>query len=117
MITRKKYTLEFKKALGLELASGSISAAALSKREGIAPTMLYKWRDMILSTGGVIDHDQEIFVLRKKVQELEELISDQALGIFILKKTQKLMEQLQRQENLSGSISQQNLVSKKVARP
>jgi hypothetical protein len=36
MITRKQYSEEFKRKLGLELAAGITSAAEMSKREGIS---------------------------------------------------------------------------------
>ena len=60
--------------------------------------------------------EKEILEMRKRLKELEEIVSDQALTIHILKKTQKIMEQLKRQERSSGSISPLTLESKKAAK-
>jgi transposase-like protein len=115
MIKRTQYTEEFKRKIGLELASGITSAGEISKREGISSTTLYKWRDMV--QGIVLPADEkEILEMRKRIKELEETVSDQALTIHILKKTQKIMEQLKKQERLSGSISPLTLESKKVVK-
>jgi transposase-like protein len=115
MIKRTQYSEEFKRKIGLELASGISSAGEISKREGISSTTLYKWRDMV--QGITVPHDEkEILEMRKRIKELEETVSDQALTIHILKKTQKIMEQLKRQERLSGSISPLTSESKKVVK-
>ena len=115
MIKRTRYSEEFKRKLGLELATGITSASEMSKREGISSTTLYKWRDMV--QGIVVPPDEkEILEMRKKIKDLEETVSDQALTIHILKKTQKIMEQLKKQERSSGSISPLTLESKKVVK-
>lgn len=115
MITRKKYSTEFKRSIGMEIASSVTSAGEISKREGISATTLYKWRDKYIG-----DHlepeEAEYWELRKQIRELEETVSEQALQIHILKKTQKIREQLKRQECSSGTISPQTLESKKVVK-
>lgn len=104
MIKRKQYSEDFKRKLGLELSAGITTAAEMSKREGISSTTLYKWRDMV--QGITIDPDEkEVFEMRRRIKDLEETVSEQALQIHILKKTQKIMEQLKKQERSSGSIS------------
>ena len=115
MIKRNHFSEEYKRKLGLELASGITTAGEMSKREGISATTLYKWRDKIQS-GSVTTDEKEIIEMRKRLKELEEMVSDQALQIHILKKTQKIMEQLKRQENSSGSISPLTLESKKAVK-
>jgi transposase-like protein len=115
MIKRTQYPEEFKRKIGLELASGISSAGEISKREGISSTTLYKWRDMVQGIT-VPPDEKEILEMRKRIKELEETVSDQALTIHILKKTQKIMEQLKRQERLSGSISPHTSESKKVVK-
>ncbi len=115
MIKRTQYTEEFKRKIGLELASGITSAGEISKREGISATTLYKWRD--IAQGITVTPDEkEIIEMRKRLKELEETVSEQALQIHILKKTQKIMEQLKRQERSSGSISPHTLGSEKAAK-
>jgi transposase-like protein len=115
MITRNHYSEEFKRKLGLELAAGITTASEMSKREGISATTLYKWRDMVQGIS-VTPDEKEIIEMRKRIKELEETVSDQALQIHILKKTQKIMEQLKKQERLSGSISPLTLQSKKAVK-
>ena len=115
MIKRTKYTEDYKRKIGFELAAGLASAGELSKREGISATTLYKWRDAAMNSQ-VTPDEKELMEMRKRLKDLEETVSEQALMIHILKKTQKIMEQLKRQERSSGSISPHTLDSKKVAR-
>jgi transposase-like protein len=111
MIKRQRHTEEFKRKIGLELASGLSSAGEISKRERISSTTLYKWRDR-LQTISVTTDEKDYRELQKRVKDLEEIVSDQVIQIHILKKTQKIMEQLKKKEKLSGSISPRTLVSK-----
>ena len=104
MITRKRFSQEFKQNIALQMASGVMTAGEISKREGISATTLYKWRDRIAS-GKLTPDENEIQELKRKNKELEETISDLAIQVHILKKTQKIMEELKKQERLSGSIS------------
>jgi transposase-like protein len=115
MITRNHYTEEFKRKLGLELAAGITTAGEMSKREGISATTLYKWRDMAQGIS-VTPDEKEVIEMRKRIKDLEETVSEQALTIHILKKTQKIMEQLKKRERSSGSISPLILESKKVVK-
>lgn len=115
MIKRTKYTEDYKRKIGFELAAGLTSAGEMSKREGISATTLYKWRDAAMNSQ-VTPDEKELMEMRKRLKDLEETVSEQALTIHILKKTQKIMEQLKRQERTSGSISPQTLDSKKAAR-
>ena len=115
MIKRNRFNEEFKRKLGLELASGITTAGEMSKREGISATTLYKWRDLVNGYSVTTD-EKEILEMRKRLKELEETVSDQALQIHILKKTQKIMEELKRRERLSGSISPLTSESKKVVK-
>ena len=114
MIKRTTFTQDYKRKIGFELATGLTSAGEISKREGISATTLYKWRDVAMNTQTTPD-EKELLEMRKKIKDLEETVSDQALTIHILKKTQKIMEQLKRQELTSGSISPLTLGSKKAA--
>ena len=108
MIKRKRYNQEFKQKIAQELIMGITSAAEISKREGITSTTLYKWRDKYATSDYNTD-EQEVAELRKRIRDLEETVSDLALENHILKKTEKILKQLKRQEKLSGSISPRNL--------
>lgn len=46
MIKRNHHSEEFKRKIGLELASGISTAGEISKRDGIYANTLYKWRDL-----------------------------------------------------------------------
>ena len=107
MITRKRYSKEFKKKIAHELLMGISTAAEISKREGITSTTLYKWRDMF-STDDYNSDEQEMSELKKRIKDLEETVSELALENHILKKTEKIIKQLRRKEKLSGSISPRN---------
>jgi len=112
MITRKRYSQEFKRNIALEVASGITSAGEISKREGISATAIYKWRDKIAGSSRLNSDESEILEYKRKLKEMEEIISDQAIQIHILKKTQKIMDELKKQERLSGSISPRSSESK-----
>jgi transposase-like protein len=88
MIKRQRHTEDFKKKIGFELASGLSSAGEISKREGISSTTLYKWRDR-LQTVSVTNDDKDFIEQQKRIKELEEIVSDQAIQIHILKKLKK----------------------------
>jgi transposase-like protein len=115
MIKRNRHSEEFKRKLGMEIASGISTAGEISKREGISSNTLYKWRDLVRGVTVTTD-EREVIEMKRRIKDLEETVSDQALTIHILKKTQKIMEQLKRQEHSSGSISPHILESKKAAK-
>jgi transposase-like protein len=110
MIKRKRYNQEFKRKIAQELIMGIAPAAEISKREGITSTTLYKWRDQFMAADYSTD-EQEFAELRKRIRDLEETVSDLALENHILKKTEKILKQLKKQERSSGSISPRNLES------
>jgi len=116
MIKRNRYSEEFKRSVGLEIASGISSAGEVSKREGLSSTTLYKWSNMAQGISVTTDEKEQI-VLQKRIRDLEELVSEQAVQIHILKKTQKIMAQLKKQERSSGIISPHTLESKKAVKP
>ena len=111
MIKRQKFSEEFRRKIGLELVSGASSAVEISKREGIAANTLYKWQ-VLVQTASFSTDEKDSLEQQKRIKELEEIISDQAIQIHILKKTQKILEQLKKKERLSGSISPRTLGSK-----
>lgn len=103
MITRKKFSPEYKRTIGMEVASGLTTAGEISKREGVSATAIYKWRDK-LGLSKPTTEENELHEYKRKIKDLEEIISDQAIQIHILKKTQKIMEELKKQERSSGTI-------------
>jgi len=108
MIRRKHYSEEFKRKIALEMILGATPTAELSKREGISSTTLYKWRDNY-SSEDYSTEEQEVGELKRRIRDLEETVSALAVENHILKKTEKILKQMKRQERLSGSISPQDL--------
>lgn len=92
----------------MEVASGISSAGEVSKREGISANTIYKWRDNAMNDGPKPD-ETKIIEYRLKIKELEEIVNSLVVENHILKKTQKIMAELKKQERLSGSISPQDL--------
>lgn len=115
MIKRNHFTEDYKRKIGFEVASGLTSVGEISKREGVSATALYNWRDAAMNSE-ITPDEKELIEMRKRLKELEETVSEQALTIHILKKTQKIMEQLKRQERSSGTISPHTLESKKAVK-
>jgi transposase-like protein len=115
MIKRTTYSEEYKRKIGFEVAAGITSAGELSKREGVSAATIYNWRDAAMNTK-ISPDEKELIEMRKRLKELEEIVSEQVLTIHILKKTQKIMEQLKKQERLSGSISPHTLELNKAVK-
>lgn len=111
MITRKRYSREFKESVVMEMLSGQSSAAQISKREGVSAVSLSKWKDE-LASGQFKENNKDELALRKRISELEGAVADLALQNHILKKTEKYLIEYKRKEKLSGSISHLNLGSK-----
>ena len=108
MIKRQRYNQEFKRKIAHELIMGIASTAEISQREGISATTLNKWRNMH-TTADYNTDEQEAAELKKRIRDLEETVSELALENHILKKTEKILKQLKKQEKLSGSVSPRNL--------
>jgi transposase-like protein len=115
MIKRARYPQEAKEKLVLEIVSGQNTMAAVAKREGISISTLANWRDA-LGSGEFQDRNRTEIELRKKIGELESLVSDLALQNHILKKARKHLADWQRKERLSGSISRLSSASQPAAR-
>jgi transposase-like protein len=87
-----KFTDEQKLEIALELLSGKISHAEISRKWDISSTYAYKLKDRALEIlrkgiGRPAGRPSgEVEQLRKKVTDLEQLAGDQALAIRYLKK-------------------------------
>jgi transposase len=98
--TRRKFTAEEKIRIVLEGLRGEESIADLCRKEGIHPTMYYKWSKSFLESGKrQLNGDtireassSEVKELRDENDELKMLVAELLLRTRVLKKTLKGLE-------------------------
>jgi transposase len=98
--TRRKFTAEEKIRIVLEGLRGEESIADLCRKEGIHPTMYYKWSKSFLESGKrQLNGDtireassNEVKELRDENDELKMLVAELSLRTRVLKKTLKGLE-------------------------
>jgi transposase len=93
--TRRKITAEEKIRIVLEGLKGEESIAEICRREGIAPSMYYKWSKGFLEAGkrqlnGDTKREatsDEVTQLRQENEQLKELVAELSLSNRIVKKS------------------------------
>ena len=93
--TRRKFNSEEKIRIILEGLKGEDSIAAICRREGIAPSLYYKWSKMFLQAGKRrLNGDtireansDEVGELRKENDQLKQLVAELSLKNRVLKKS------------------------------
>jgi len=98
--SRRKFTAEEKIRIVLEGLRGEESITDLCRKEGIHPTMYYKWSKSFLESGKrQLSGDtireassNEVKELRDENDELKMLVAELSLRTRILKKTLKGLE-------------------------
>ena len=116
MISRKRYSQEFKEKIGRELCLSQSSFPEVCKREGISITTLKKWRDRFGFGENVNQtENRELNDLRRQISTYEGAFGDMALQIHLLKKLHLYAGEQKRKRDLSGTISPSSMESKKVA--
>jgi transposase len=93
--TRRKFNSEEKIRIVLEGLKGEDSIAAICRREGIAPSLYYKWSKTFLQAGKRrLDGDTmreansfEVGQLRRENEELKQLVAELSLKNRVLKKS------------------------------
>ena len=98
--TRRKFTGEEKIRIILEGLKGEESIATICRKEGIAPTMYYKWSKAFLEAGKRrLEGDtireansNEVTELRKENEQLKQLVAEVSLKNRVLKKSLSGME-------------------------
>ena len=93
--TRRKFSGEEKIRIILEGLKGEESIATICRREGIAPTMYYKWSKAFLEAGKRrLEGDtireansNEVTELRKENEQLKQLVAEVSLKNRVLKKS------------------------------
>jgi transposase len=98
--TRRKFTAEEKIRIILEGLKGEESIADLCRKEGIHPTMYYKWSKAFLEggkrrlAGDTIREagSEEVSELRSENDDLKQLVAELSLKNRVLKKTLQGLE-------------------------
>lgn len=93
--TRKKYSSEEKIRIVIEGLRGEESVASLCRKEGIAPTVFYKWTKDFMEAGkkrlqGDTEREansSEVTELRKENANLKVVVAELVLDNRILKKS------------------------------
>jgi transposase len=93
--TRRKFTAEEKIRIVLEGLKGEDSISEICRREGIAPSMYYKWSKGFLEAGkrqlnGDTKREatsDDVTQLRQENEQLKQLVAELSLSNRILKKS------------------------------
>lgn len=93
--TRRKFNPEERIRIILEGLKGEESIAAICRREGIAPSLYYKWSKSFLEAGkrrlkgDTIReaNSDEVTELRKENEQLKQLVAELSLKNRVLKKS------------------------------
>ena len=98
--TRRKFNSEEKIRIILEGLRGEDSIAAICRREGIAPSLYYKWSKTFLQAGkrrlkGDTIREassDEVTELRRENEQLKQLVAELSLKNRVLKKSSNGLE-------------------------
>ena len=98
--TRRQFNAEEKIRIVLEGLKGEESIAEICRREGIAPTLYYRWSKEFIETrkkrlNGDTEREantSEVKDLRKESDDLKLVVAEQALEIRVLKKSLRGLE-------------------------
>jgi len=93
--TRRKFNPEERIRIILEGLKGEDSIAAICRREGIAPSVYYKWSKSFLEAGKRRlkgdtmreANSDEVTELRKENEQLKQLVAELSLKNRVLKKS------------------------------
>ena len=93
--TRRKFNSEEKIRIILEGLKGEESIAAICRREGIAPSLYYKWSKTFLQAGKRRlkgdtmreANSDEVSELRQENEQLKQLVAELSLKNRVLKKS------------------------------
>jgi transposase len=94
-VTRRKFPAEEKIRIVLEGIRGEVAVSELRRREGIHPTIYYKWRKDFREAGkGRMRGDtkreatsEEVRQLREENERLKQLVAELSLANLTLKKS------------------------------
>src|SRR5262249_22289888 len=93
--TRRRFPTEDKIGIVIEGVRGEISVAELCRREGIHPTIYYKWLKDFMEAGKARMRgdsvreatSDEVKALRRENERLKQLVADLSVANLLLKKS------------------------------
>ena len=89
---RRSFSAEFKAQVVLDLLTGAVTQAELSRKHGVKPQLLALWKSAVLERLPSLFGSEEAASQDKiRVAELEQLVGQQALELAILKKASRLL--------------------------
>jgi transposase len=94
--TRRRFPTEEKIRIVMEGVRGEVSVAELCRREGIHPTIYYKWLKDFMEAGKARMRGDslreptrdEVRALRRDNERLKQLVADLSVANLVLKKSQ-----------------------------
>jgi transposase len=94
--TRRRFPVEEKVRIVMEGVRGELPVAELCRREGIHPTIYYKWLKDFLEAGKARMRgdslreatSEEVKALRQENERLKQLVADLSVANMLLKKSQ-----------------------------
>jgi transposase len=94
--TRRRFPVEEKVRIVMEGVRGELPVAELCRREGIHPTIYYKWLKDFLEAGKARMRGdslreattEEVKALRQENERLKQLVADLSVANMLLKKSQ-----------------------------
>jgi transposase len=94
--TRRRFPVEEKVRIVMEGVRGELPVAELCRREGIHPTIYYKWLKDFLEAGKARMRGdslreattEEVKSLRQENERLKQLVADLSVANMLLKKSQ-----------------------------
>jgi transposase len=94
--TRRRFPVEEKVRIVMQGVRGELPVAELCRREGIHPTIYYKWLKDFLEAGKARMRgdslreatSEEVKALRQENERLKQLVADLSVANMLLKKSQ-----------------------------
>ena len=94
--TRRRFPTEEKIRIVMEGVRGEVSVAELCRREGIHPTIYFKWLKDFMEAGKARMRgdtlreatSEEVKLLRQENERLKQLVADLSVANMLLKKSQ-----------------------------
>ena len=95
-VTRHRFSTEEKIRIVMEGVRGEVSVAELCRREGIHPTIYYKWLKDFMEAGKARMRGdtlreatrEEVKLLRQENERLKQLVADLSVANMLLKQSQ-----------------------------
>jgi transposase-like protein len=90
--TRRIFSPEFKAKVVLDVLTGAVSQAELSRKHGLKPDLIARWKtDVLNRLPELFAGDDQAQQHQARIEELEQIIGRQTCELEILKKASRLL--------------------------